>query len=110
MTIEAAFLDLMPSTVTWYSVASTDAYGKRTFSGTAQTQRCRVQIARNVTRDADGKEVMEDGKVYFYGTSTITVNDRLVLPDGSTQVILNVETRNDQTGAHVTVLSFGKVA
>lgn len=110
MTIESAFLDLMPSTVSWYAVDSTDAYGKRTFSSTAQTQRCRVQKAKNVTRDADGREVVEDGKVYFYGVSAITVNDRLVLPDSTTQVILNVETRNDQTGAHVTVVSFGKAS
>ena len=34
MTISAAFLELMPSTVTIYTNASRDAYGKRTASAT----------------------------------------------------------------------------
>lgn len=108
MTIEAAFLEMMPSTVSWYPVSSTDAYGRRTFSGTAQTQRCRVQISKQMARDANGKQVTEEGRVYFYGPSTITIDDRLILPDGTTQVILSVETRNDQFGTHCTVASFGK--
>lgn len=108
MTIEAAFLELMPATVSWYSVSSTDAYGKRTFSGVANTQRARVQMSKQMARDANGKQVTEEGRVYFYGTSTITIDDKLVLPDGSTQVILTVETRNDEDGAHSTVASFGK--
>jgi hypothetical protein len=108
MTIEAAFLELMPSTVTWYGVQSTDAYGKRTFSGASNSQRCRIQQTQNMTRDAEGKTVIEDGKVYFYGTSTIGINDRLLLPDGTEHVILTVETRNDEDGAHSTVATFGR--
>lgn len=109
MTIEAAFLELMPATVSWYTVATTDAYGKRTFNGAANTQRCRIQKSKKMSRDAEGKDVIEDGRVYFYGTSTIGINDRLVLPDGTEHVILTVETRNDEDGAHSTMASFGKV-
>ena len=52
MTSEAAFLDLMPSTVTVYPVATTDAYGLNTF-GSGVSTRCRVQETGRVVKNAD---------------------------------------------------------
>lgn len=108
MTIESAFLDLMPSTVTWYSQTSRDAYGKDTWSGTTNTQRCRIEKSKGLTNTDDGQSVDEDGTVYFYGVSTIGINDKLVLPDGSTRIVLTINTHNDGDGSFVTVLTFGK--
>lgn len=109
MTIETAFSSMMPSSVTITSVSATDAYGKRTFSG-ATTVQCRIQKSKRLINSADGKQIPEEGRVYCYGTASATVNDRLTLPDGSIVPILSVETRNDESGTYVTVISFGKAS
>jgi len=108
VTIEKAFLELMPSTVTWYKEASVDAYGKRTFSATVNSKRCRVSRSTSITNNANGEDVSEEGTVHFYGTADITVDDKLVLPDGSVRIILSVETRTDATSPLITVVRFGK--
>lgn len=108
MTIEAAFASMMPSTVTLNAVSSTDAYGKRTFSGTATSIQCRIQTARRLLITEDGKQIPVEGTVYCYGTSAATVNDKLTLPDGTVVPIVAVETRNDDTGAYATVIQYGR--
>jgi len=108
MAIEAAFSDLMPSTVSLNAVNSTDEYGKRTFSGTTTSIQCRVQQSRRMVITEDGKQVPVEGTVYCFGTSNATVNDKLTLPDGSVVPILSVETRNDDEGSYATVITFGR--
>jgi hypothetical protein len=108
LTIESVFLDLMPSTVTWYPQTSRDAYGKDSWSATGKTQRCRIEKSNALSNTDDGQSINEDGTVYFYGVSTIGIKDKLVLPDGSTRIVLTINTHNDGDGAFVTVLTFGK--
>lgn len=107
MTIESEYLALMPSTVTVYAKSSRDAYGKASFSGTGTSLRCRIQMDKKVTTDAENRTVTQDGTIYVYGTTTVSTDDRLVLPDGSDKLILSVETRNDESGPHHTVIRFG---
>lgn len=107
--IDAAFLELMPSTVTLYPQASRDAYGKQTFSGSGTTVRCRVVPTNDVIRDSNGREVVASGRVLCYGTPTVTVDSRLVLPDGSDAVVIAVQVQNDEDGPHHTVVTFGRV-
>jgi hypothetical protein len=99
---------MMPSTVTLNAVSTTDAYGRRTFSGTSQSIQCRIQTARRLITTEDGRQIPVEGTVYCYGTSSATVNDKLTLPDGTVVPIVAVETRNDDTAAYVTVISFGR--
>lgn len=108
MTIEAAFASMMPSTVTLNAVASTDAYGKRTFAGASTSIQCRIQTSRRMVITEDGKQVPVEGTVYCYGTSAATINDKLTLPDGTVVPIVAVETRNDETGAYATVIQYGR--
>lgn len=108
MTIESEYLALMPSTVTVYPVASTDAYGKLTFSGSGVSTRCRIQETGQVVKTADERNVYEVGSIFFYGTPTITTESKIVLPDGSMPLILSVRVHNDENGAHHTTVSFGK--
>jgi hypothetical protein len=110
LTIERVFLDLMPQTVTWYPKSSTDAYGKDTFSGTGKSQRCRIEKSTGISQKADGQDVSVDGTIYFYGVSTIGIEDKLVLPDGSSRIVLNIETSDDGDGAFATKLTFGKMS
>ena len=107
MTIEASFLDLMPSTVTVYAKASADAYGKVTFGATGVATRCRIQQTGRVVKGADNRDVYETGVIIFYGTPTITEDSKIVLPDGSTPLILSIRDHNDEDGANHTTVSFG---
>ena len=61
--IEPAFLELMPSTVTINSVSSTNEYGIRTF-GSSTTVSCRIQKSSRLVITEDGKQVPEEGRVY----------------------------------------------
>lgn len=107
MVIQAAFSSMMPSTVTVTGVSTTDAYGKRTFAASGTSIQCRIQKSRKLVMSEDGKEIVEEGRVYCYGVATVTVSDKLTLPDTTVVPILSVETRNDETGTYVTVISFG---
>ena len=107
MTIETAFLDLMPSSVTVFGVASTDAYGKNTFAGSGTSVRCRIQETGQVVKTEDRDDVYEQGQIIFYGTPTITTSSKIALPDGSFPLILSVKVHNDESGAHHTSVSFG---
>lgn len=107
MSLEAAFLDLMPSTVTIYAQSSRDAYGKQSFAATGTEVRCRVVPENKVMHTDDAREVVSAGRVYCYGTPAVTTQSRLVLPDGSDAIVLGVQVQNDEAGAHHTVIIFG---
>lgn len=109
MTLNPAFLEMMPSTVTVFPQSSRDAYGKQTFAGTGTVVRCRVVPTNDVIRDANGREVVASGRVLCYGTPAVTVDSRLLLPDGSDAIVVAVQVQNDEDGAHHTVVTFGRV-
>ena len=107
MTIEAAFLDLMPSQVTVFPKSSMDAYGKFTFSTTGTSTRCRVMETGRVVKSADGRDVYEVGTIIFYGNPAITPDSKIVLPNGSSPLIWSVQAHNDEVGANHITVSFG---
>ena len=108
MTIEAAFLDLMPSIVTVYPKTSIDAYGKVAVSSTGTQHRCRVQETTQKYRQDHNRDEFEVGTVIFYGVVDITTDSKIVLPDGTSPVILTVNSHNDDLGGHHTTITFGK--
>jgi Flp pilus assembly secretin CpaC len=107
MSIEARFLDLMPSTVTIFTQTAKDAYGKQTFPATGTAVRCRVVPEDRVMRTGEGKEVVASARIYCYGTPTVTTDSKVLLPDGSEATVLAVQVQNDQSGAHHTVITVG---
>lgn len=109
MAIEADFAEMMPHTVTLHVRSSTDFHGKPTYAGGAGTSlTCRVEEGRNVTRGSDARDITEDGRIYVYGTTTATVNDKITLPDGAVVRVVAVETLADQSAAHHTVIHYGR--
>jgi len=106
MTIEAAFLSMMPSSVTVFPKSSTDAYGKISFGAGVATN-CRIQETGQVVKTADNRNVFEQGRIIFYGTPTITTDSKIQLPSGATPNIISVQVHNDDTGTHHTTVSFG---
>jgi hypothetical protein len=108
MTIEKMFLDMMPSLVTIYPNSSMDAYGKLTHGATGVAVRCRIMETSQRYATERNRDEFENGSIIFYGTPTITTDSKILLPDGSTPVILSVKVHNDDTGAHHTTVTFGK--
>lgn len=108
MTLETAFLDMMPSTVTVYPKSSMDAYGKVSPSATGTAVRCRIQQRNQRYATENNRDTFENGTIIFYGSVDITTDSKIVLPDGSSPVILSVVIHNDDEGAHHTTVTFGK--
>ena len=108
MAIETDFLELMGDTVTIYSTASVDKYGKRTTSGTGTKYNCRVQAQSETLRDTEGRTIDVVANVYVYGMATVANGDRVLLPDGSTPVVVMVNNNNDQVGNYYTSIKLGR--
>ncbi len=107
MTIETAYLEMMPTTVTIFSQTSSDKYGKPTFSGSGTAVRCRVVPSNKTIRSATGVDVVANGTIYFYGTPTVSVDSKITLPNGDMVFVIDVKVQNDESGSHHTAVSFG---
>jgi hypothetical protein len=110
MGIEAEFAEMMQDTIIVYPQESVDKYGKRAFSGTLQIIPCRLIVESRMTRDRQGREVMESGRAICYGAFTnITTDHKMVLPSGEQPPILSVNSIRDESGQiHHTTIAFGR--
>jgi|ERR1019366_3291804 hypothetical protein len=109
MGIDPTFLALMPETIIiTHPDTLNNLHGKRTYTGTATNVRCRIQNKGMLIRAADGKETVTTGRVYCYGIVSVSVGDKLTLPDGTSPVILSVDNSEDEAGGYCTVIHFGK--
>jgi hypothetical protein len=106
--IESDFRELFSETVTLFPPSSVDKYGKRTFSASGVSACAHLVSEVSLTRDGDGREVTEIGRVYLYGTPTVNTDYRILLGDGSSPVIIGVDTPYDQNGPHHTVVRIGR--
>lgn len=91
------FLDMMGAIVTRKTVAQRSAYGELTYTED-RTYRARVSYTNVLTRDMNGEEATSTAQVWLYGLTFLDPTDQLVLPDGSTRLILRVEMPMDETG------------
>jgi len=107
--IEPEYRELFSESVTLMPKVSMDKYGRRSHSASASISVPAHLVAevKQITT-ADGREVVETGKVYLYGSyENVDTDYMIVLPDGSSPVILAVDTPYDNIGAHHTVLTVG---
>lgn len=110
MAIESDFLELFSERITLFPPASVDKYGKRSWTASASVSACAHLMSEvSLSRDQDGREVTETGRLYVYGTPTVTTDYRLVLSDGSEPIIIGVDVPHDQNGAHHTVIRIGRI-
>lgn len=108
MAIEPEYRELFSESVTLYPRVSMDKYGRRTHSASPVTVPAHIVAEVKLTVTADGREVVESGKVYLYGSyENVDTDYLIVLPDGSSPVILAVDTPYDNIGAHHTVVTVG---
>lgn len=78
---------LFLSTVTRKPFASEDTHHKMTY-GTSQSLSCRYSKKGQIVKDQHGKDVLTVGWVQFPKGTTVTKNDQIILPDGTTAPIV----------------------
>ena len=108
MAIESAYRELFSESVTLLPPVSVDKYGRRTHTASASAVPAHLVAETILTRTPDGRDVVETGKVYLYGQVSVTTDYLIVLADGSSPVILGVDTPHDENGWHHTVVRVGK--
>lgn len=110
MSLDSPLAELMVDTVTIAAVSTKDAYGKRAWSSPTTFTGCRVQQGDHKILDSLGQEKVANGRVYLANAPTVTLNDKLTLPDGSSPPILAISRLRDERGAHHTILHFGSTS
>lgn len=108
MTIDSELLEIMVDSITIAGVATKDAYGKRTWTSPTTITNCRVQTGNHKVIDSAGAEQVAVGKVYVPGSPTVTLYDKVTLPDGTQPPLLTIDRVGDEIGANHTVLHYGK--
>lgn len=106
--IDSKFLEMMPDTITFNAGSAIDKYGKRTYGGDVTSARGRVIYETRLMKDLEGQDIVSTGRVILYGPyASLTLSDKITLPNGSTPVIVSLETKKDTGGNHHTVVHFG---
>lgn len=106
--IDDRFLEMMTDTITFNAGSAIDKYGKRTYGGTTTTAQGHIVYENKLIKDQEGQDILSTGKVILYGPYTsITLQDKITLPNGTSPVIVSIETKKDTGGPHHTVVHFG---
>lgn len=102
MSFSTAFLQLMPSTVKVSTRSGFNSYGEPTFAATTTNYRARIVEKREFVRTASGETIEQVHLMWVRstGATSITVDDRITLPDGTTPQVLSVELFTDEDVEH----------
>jgi hypothetical protein len=99
MTLDQAWLDLMPVTITAYPRSAVDAYGQSGYSSTARgTYKARIEPDTRRQVSDSGRESVQRHRIITEAT-TITILDRIVY-GGANYVIEDLRTEYDEAGVH----------
>lgn len=101
------FLDMMPATITHNPLSSRDEYGAPTYTS-GSDYRARIVTKDTIVRGHDGAELVSRLQCWIAGTPSISPEDQIVLPDGTSPPIFNVEKFTDETGDHHVKVYFGQ--
>lgn len=78
-----------------------DDYGNPVYSA-AEVIPARIFKKNKITRNIEGKEVVSTTQIYI--ESTATTKDRITLPTGEQPLVINVESQDDYTTFHHSVI------
>lgn len=110
MSIESNFRELFSESASFYAETAVDMYGKRSFSASPTiVAPAHLVVETLLSRTPDGREVVETGRLYLYGSYDVTVDHRVLLQSGASPIVIAVDTPHDQNGAHHTVVRLGGV-
>lgn len=108
MAFESAFLSMMPSTIKVSTRTGHSNYGEPTFAATTTNYRARIVDKPGFVRTANGETIEFTSVCWIASTGgTITVDDRVTMPGGTTPQIVAVERYPDQDGNHHVKLMLG---
>lgn len=100
------FLEYMPHTITYQEYLGRSDYGEPSY-GSPIEYRARVIYKPSFVRAADGSRIVARGYIWFGTAITVSVEDRVYMPDGTTAQIVMVELMSDEDGLHHTKIYFG---
>jgi len=98
--------DLFTQTITLEEASSENEYGGRNY-GSPASYSARVVAQNKYIRRPNGVEFLSTTKVWIQGTPTVSLDDRITLPDSTTPQILLVRQYPDELGDHHTELDLG---
>jgi hypothetical protein len=96
MAIDSSLQALCPNTITISPWSSADGYGKPTY-GAAVTHTCLLVRTPKMIRTVTGQEKVSMAQIYLTSAPGTSVKDKVTLPDGTTPVILNIDTYPSDT-------------
>lgn len=104
MTIDRQLLTFMPHTVTIAPYASKNNYGEDVLAA-SRTASAYVEPAKQLQ---DGTQIDQEtrSKTAWIADTSITLRDRITLPDGSTPNILSVAIHTEVAGLEHTEVTF----
>jgi hypothetical protein len=91
------FLDLMTSEIIVSQVIGKDTYGA-TIWGSPNTYAGRIVYKTHNVIGPQGQLVTANGIIWLDTTDPISLNDQVLMPDGSTPILLQVNQPTDETG------------
>lgn len=108
MAIDPEFDEMMNDICLFRAGTAIDAYGKRTY-GTALSVEGRLMYEDMEIRTEEGRIFHSVGKFLTYGPLlTVTLKDRLTLPDNTEAIILGIDQVTDEDGDYYTSVRFGR--
>jgi hypothetical protein len=98
--VDSTLQALLNQSVTWATFTGRDGYGKPTYN-TAGATILPAYVSRKLRMisNAAGKVIVTRAMVLLDGIPGIGLEDQLTLPDGSTPVLVLVQTGVDEYGA-----------
>lgn len=104
MAIDRQVFTFMPHTVTITPYVSKNNYGEDV-GGTPRTASAYVEPTKALNQGTTVNEETRPKQAYISDTS-ITLRDKITLPDGSTPEISTIETHTEVVGLEHTVVTF----
>jgi hypothetical protein len=105
MTIDRQLYDFFPHTVTITPKAGVNDYGETTYSGGSRTAPAYVEPRFTLSATDQIDELHQPTRAYIADT-TLTYEDQIEFPDGTTPDIATVETHDEVVGLEHTVVTF----
>ena len=109
MTWSTALDSLLTQTVSvaGFEGVSTDGYMTAQYATQATTYQARIVDKMTLVRTFEGTEELATTVAWVRSTSTFGPADQVTLPDGSSPVLMAVESFPDETGHHHSKLYLG---
>jgi len=104
MAIDPQLTAFMPHTVTIHAVGSTNNYGETVF-GATRTASAYVEPNTTLTAGDEVEEKHKPTRAYVADTA-ITIDEKIILPDGTDPEISSIEVHTEVVGLEHTVVTF----